>query len=182
MNSQAKEYCNDLDQWVRGHEDWSFEGERYFGNKCPEIKENRDHIFANATVTSTGVVVTRLSFGEQHTASMTRKAARQKNWTSSARPSRLASHYYNHPSPADHEDGSKDVSRNEFREMKQRISTTSLSRGPRERSDARRTHVLQCTPKSDQRKRDAEYEARVSCTNSSPLQYVQRPHAVYQLV
>ena len=41
LGSRAKEYCNGLDEWVRGHEDWSLEGERYFGNKCPEIQQNR---------------------------------------------------------------------------------------------------------------------------------------------
>ena len=41
LNSQVKEYCDGLGQWVRANEDWSFEGERYFGNKGLEIKQNR---------------------------------------------------------------------------------------------------------------------------------------------
>ena len=41
LNSQVKEYCNGLGQWVRALDDWSFESERYFGNKGLEIKENR---------------------------------------------------------------------------------------------------------------------------------------------
>lgn len=41
LNSQVKEYCHGLGQWVRGHDDWSFESERYFGNKGSEIKGNR---------------------------------------------------------------------------------------------------------------------------------------------
>ena len=41
LNSQVKEYCDCLGQWVRGFDNWSFESERYFGNKGPEIKKNR---------------------------------------------------------------------------------------------------------------------------------------------
>jgi len=41
LNSQVKEYCDGLGQWVRANDDWSFESERYFGNKGPEIKQNR---------------------------------------------------------------------------------------------------------------------------------------------
>ena len=41
LNSQVKEYCDGLGQWVRANDDWSFESERYFGNKGLEIKENR---------------------------------------------------------------------------------------------------------------------------------------------
>ena len=41
LNSQVKEYCDGLAQWVRGNEDWSFGCERYFGNKGLEIKKNR---------------------------------------------------------------------------------------------------------------------------------------------
>lgn len=41
LNSQVKEYCDGLGQWVRALDDWSFESERYFGNKGLEIKENR---------------------------------------------------------------------------------------------------------------------------------------------
>ncbi|KAF8547657.1 terpenoid synthase [Imleria badia] len=41
LNSQVKEYCNGLGQWVRGNDDWEFEGGRYFGNRGVEIKEKR---------------------------------------------------------------------------------------------------------------------------------------------
>ena len=41
LNSQVKEYCEGLGQIVRGNDDWSFESERYFGNKGLEIKQNR---------------------------------------------------------------------------------------------------------------------------------------------
>ncbi|KAF8546266.1 terpenoid synthase [Imleria badia] len=41
LNSQVKAYCDGLGQWVRALDDWSFEGERYFGKKGLEIKENR---------------------------------------------------------------------------------------------------------------------------------------------
>jgi hypothetical protein len=41
LNSQVKAYCDGLGQWVRGLDVWSFESERYFGNKGLEIKENR---------------------------------------------------------------------------------------------------------------------------------------------
>ena len=40
LNSQVKEYCDGLGQLVRGNDDWSFESERYFGDKGLEIKEN----------------------------------------------------------------------------------------------------------------------------------------------
>ena len=39
--SQVREYCDGLDRWVWGHEAWSFEGKRYFANKCPEIQQTR---------------------------------------------------------------------------------------------------------------------------------------------
>jgi hypothetical protein len=41
LNSQVKEYCDGLGQMMRAHDDWSFESERYFGDKGLEIKENR---------------------------------------------------------------------------------------------------------------------------------------------
>ena len=41
LNSQVKEYCNGLGQWVRANDDWEFESERYFGNRGLEIKEKR---------------------------------------------------------------------------------------------------------------------------------------------
>ncbi|KAF8433262.1 isoprenoid synthase domain-containing protein [Boletus edulis BED1] len=41
LNSQVRTYCDGLGQWVRALDDWSFESERYFGNKGLEIKENR---------------------------------------------------------------------------------------------------------------------------------------------
>ena len=41
LNSDVKAYCDGLGQWVRGMDVWSFESERYFGNKGLEIQENR---------------------------------------------------------------------------------------------------------------------------------------------
>ncbi|KAF8549863.1 terpenoid synthase [Imleria badia] len=41
LNAQVKAYCDGLGQFVRGLDDWSFESERYFGNKGLEIKEKR---------------------------------------------------------------------------------------------------------------------------------------------
>ena len=41
LNSQVKAYCDGLGRWVRGLDVWSFESERYFGNKGLEIQENR---------------------------------------------------------------------------------------------------------------------------------------------
>ena len=41
LDSQVKAYCDGLGQWVRALDDWSFEGERYFGKKGAEIKETR---------------------------------------------------------------------------------------------------------------------------------------------
>ncbi|KAG9309463.1 hypothetical protein JVU11DRAFT_10432 [Chiua virens] len=41
LNSQVQEYCDGVGQFVRANDDWSFEGERYFGKKGLEIKKNR---------------------------------------------------------------------------------------------------------------------------------------------
>jgi hypothetical protein len=41
LNSQVKEYCNGLGQFVRANDDWHFESERYFGDRGLEIKEKR---------------------------------------------------------------------------------------------------------------------------------------------
>ena len=41
LNSQVREYCDGLGQWVRALDAWSFESERYFGSKGPKIKEKR---------------------------------------------------------------------------------------------------------------------------------------------
>ena len=41
LNSQVKEYCDGLGQWVRATDDYEFESERYFGNRGLEIKEKR---------------------------------------------------------------------------------------------------------------------------------------------
>jgi len=41
LNSQVKEYCDGLGQFVRANDDWHFESERYFGNRGLEIKEKR---------------------------------------------------------------------------------------------------------------------------------------------
>lgn len=39
LNSQMKEYCDGLGNFVRGHNDWHFESGRYFGDKGPGVKE-----------------------------------------------------------------------------------------------------------------------------------------------
>lgn len=36
LNSQVKEYCDALAQWVPGYYDWQFESERYFRNRGAE--------------------------------------------------------------------------------------------------------------------------------------------------
>jgi len=41
LNSLVGEYCDCLSQWVRGHDEWSLESERYFGEKGPEIRKER---------------------------------------------------------------------------------------------------------------------------------------------
>ena len=41
LNSQVKEFCDGLGRYVRANDDWSFESERYFGNKGLEIQEKR---------------------------------------------------------------------------------------------------------------------------------------------
>ncbi|KAF8549864.1 terpenoid synthase [Imleria badia] len=41
LNAQVKAYCDGVGQWVRGLDDWTFESERYFGNKGLEIKEKK---------------------------------------------------------------------------------------------------------------------------------------------
>lgn len=41
LNTQVKVYCDGLGQLVRGLDEWSFESERYFGNKGLEIKEKK---------------------------------------------------------------------------------------------------------------------------------------------
>lgn len=41
LNPQVRAYCDGLGQWVRALDEWSFESERYFGNKGLEIREKR---------------------------------------------------------------------------------------------------------------------------------------------
>ena len=52
LNSEVKAYCDGLGQWVRALDDWSFESERYFGNKGPKIKENRWMLLMPKTCTT----------------------------------------------------------------------------------------------------------------------------------
>lgn len=69
----------------------------------------------------------------------------------------------------------QDVSRNKSREVEQRVSAAAhLPRGPEERSNARRTHVLECSDTNDQsnderkeprEKVNVRYEHRVSIAN-----------------
>jgi hypothetical protein len=40
IDSQVKEYCDDMASWVRGNYEWSFETEKYLGTKGLEIKRN----------------------------------------------------------------------------------------------------------------------------------------------
>jgi Delta6-protoilludene synthase len=30
-----------IGQWIRGHDEWNFESERYFGSRGPEIQKTR---------------------------------------------------------------------------------------------------------------------------------------------
>lgn len=39
LNSQVKEYCDGLGNWVRANMEWSFESGRYLGDRGIEIKE-----------------------------------------------------------------------------------------------------------------------------------------------
>ncbi|KAG1732151.1 terpenoid synthase [Suillus lakei] len=41
LDSQVREYCNGLGNWVRATCDWSFESERYFGTNGLEIRRKR---------------------------------------------------------------------------------------------------------------------------------------------
>jgi len=41
IDSQVKQYCDGVANWVRGNYEWSFESERYFGTKGLEIKRKR---------------------------------------------------------------------------------------------------------------------------------------------
>jgi len=41
IDSHVKQYCDGVGTWVRGHDEWIFEGEKYFGTKGPEVKRNR---------------------------------------------------------------------------------------------------------------------------------------------
>jgi Delta6-protoilludene synthase len=39
VDTAIKEYMERLCHWIRGHDCWSFESERYFGTKGPEIQK-----------------------------------------------------------------------------------------------------------------------------------------------
>lgn len=41
LNSQVKEYCDGIGQWVRGNHDWCFESGRYLGDRGMEIKKDK---------------------------------------------------------------------------------------------------------------------------------------------
>ncbi|KAJ8593639.1 terpenoid synthase, partial [Rhizopogon salebrosus TDB-379] len=41
IDSQVRKYCDGLASWVRGNVEWSFESERFFGNKGAEVKRKR---------------------------------------------------------------------------------------------------------------------------------------------
>jgi hypothetical protein len=41
VDEQLARYVDGIGNWVRANYEWSFETERYFGKKGPEIKETR---------------------------------------------------------------------------------------------------------------------------------------------
>ncbi|KAG1815061.1 terpenoid synthase [Suillus subaureus] len=41
IDSQVREYCDGLGNWVRANYEWNFETERYLGTKGPEIQRNK---------------------------------------------------------------------------------------------------------------------------------------------
>jgi hypothetical protein len=41
VDAQLAQYVDGIGNWVRGNYQWSFETERYFGKKGPEIEETR---------------------------------------------------------------------------------------------------------------------------------------------
>ena len=42
VDRQVHQYVEGLAQWVRGADDWSFEGPRYFGNRGLEVQRTRE--------------------------------------------------------------------------------------------------------------------------------------------
>lgn len=42
VDRQVHQYVEGLAQWVRGADDWSFEGPRYFGNRGLEVQKTRE--------------------------------------------------------------------------------------------------------------------------------------------
>ena len=44
IDSRVRKYCDGLGSQVCGNDEWNFENERFFGDKSPEIKRNRDGI------------------------------------------------------------------------------------------------------------------------------------------
>ncbi|KAG1882563.1 hypothetical protein F4604DRAFT_1577023 [Suillus subluteus] len=41
IDSQVREYCDGMGNWVRANHDWNFESERYFGTKGLEVQRKR---------------------------------------------------------------------------------------------------------------------------------------------
>ncbi|KAG1875452.1 hypothetical protein DFJ58DRAFT_255590 [Suillus subalutaceus] len=41
IDSQVREYCDGLGNWVRANHEWNFESERYLGTKGPEIQSQK---------------------------------------------------------------------------------------------------------------------------------------------
>jgi len=41
IDIRVRSYVDGLGQWTRGHDDWSTESRRYYGNKGPEVREKR---------------------------------------------------------------------------------------------------------------------------------------------
>ncbi|KAL4256103.1 Terpene synthase [Pleurotus pulmonarius] len=41
VDAEIRAYCNMLGIWVRGNDSWSFESERYFGERGPEVQTSR---------------------------------------------------------------------------------------------------------------------------------------------
>jgi hypothetical protein len=41
IDSQVREYCDGLGNWVRANYDWGFESERYFGTNSLEVQQRR---------------------------------------------------------------------------------------------------------------------------------------------
>ncbi|KAJ7112783.1 terpenoid synthase [Mycena crocata] len=55
LDAQVLEYVDGLGNWVRGNDVWSFESERYFGTKGPEIQATRVVTLLPKVISSTNV-------------------------------------------------------------------------------------------------------------------------------